>query len=123
MLGPEPPVLDGRQAFLDAQRLFVGASVPRGVYSVSWYGTVISDERGCFGMVDPLGPLADVVGDVVEVVYWPPGARAYGSRSVRVYVLGSQQDLGADLSIARRCYLRIERLALDPISASVGVVS
>jgi hypothetical protein len=122
MLPPEPLVLDGRQCLLDAQALYSGSAVPRGFYTVSWYGSATSDERGSFGIVDPMMGLADCVGEIVEVTYSSPLVRQ-GSQTVRVYVIGSEQNLGTDLSITRRCYLELERLALDPITASVGIVS
>lgn len=122
MLGPEPLVLDGRQAYLDAQASFPGLALPRGFFAISWYGTSISDERGSFGVVDPMGPLADVVGDVVEVVYYPGLLRSQGTRTVRVYVIGSQLGLGTPIGITRRSYLALESLAIEPITASVGVV-
>lgn len=122
MLGPEPLVLDGRQAFLDAQDRYLGVAVPRGFFTVSWYGTSVSDERGSFGIVDPMRALADLVGDVVEIVYYPGMLRSQGTRSVRVYVIGSQQSLGTDLGITRRSYLALENLAIEPLTASVGVV-
>jgi hypothetical protein len=121
MLPPEPFVLDARQALLDAQALFAGSAVPRGFFAVSWYGTATSDERGSFGIVDPVMGLADCVGEVVEVTYSSLFVRQ-GQKTVRVYVIGSEQNLGTDLSITRRCYLELERLALDPINASVGIV-
>jgi hypothetical protein len=122
MLPPEPLVLDGRQCLLDAQVLYAGSAVPRGFYAVSWYGSATSDERGSFGIVDPMMGLADCVGEIVEVTYSSLLVRQ-GSQTVRVYVIGSEQNLGTDLSITRRCYLELERLALDPITASVGIVS
>jgi hypothetical protein len=122
MLGPEPLVLDGRQAFLDAQAQLTGPSAVRGFYTVGWYGSSLSDERGSFGVVDPAGPLADLVGDVVEVTYYPLATGSQGRRSVRVYVIGSQQDLGVNLGITRRSYMALEVLAIEPITASVGVV-
>lgn len=117
MLPPEPPVLDGRQAFLDAQGAdtFAGTSVPLGFFTVSWYGSAVSDERGSFGVVDPTLALADAVGEVVEV--------AYNSRSVRIYVIGSQDGLGTDLGITRRSYMALELLSVEPITATIGVVS
>jgi hypothetical protein len=121
MLPPEPLVLNGRQCLLDAQALYSGSAVPRGFYTVSWYGSATSDERGSFGIVDPMMGLADCVGDIVEVAYTP--LLSQGSQTVRVYVIASQQNLGTDLSITRRCYLELERLALDPITASVAIVS
>jgi hypothetical protein len=114
MLGPEPLILDGRQDFIDAQEAFAGVSVPLGFFTVGWYGSTISDERGSFGVVDPEMGLADLVGDIVEV--------GYGTRRVRVYVIGSQPGLGTDLAITRRSYLAISLLAVEPLSVSVGVV-
>jgi len=122
MLGPEPLVLDGRQAFLDAQGKYIGLAVPLGFFTVSWYGTTISDERGSFGVVDPMGPLADLVGDVVELVYYPGMLRSQGTKSVRVYLIGSQLGLGSNIGITRRSYLALESLAVEPLTATVGVV-
>ena len=115
MLGPEPLVLAGRQAFPDAQQDFLGVVAPLGFFAVSWYGTAVSDERGSFGVVDPAMGLAANVGDVVEV--------GYGGRTVRVYVIGSQAGLGTDLGITRRCYLAVALLVVEPITATVGTVS
>jgi hypothetical protein len=117
MLAPEPPVLDGRQAFLDAQDSdsFAGVATALGFFSVSWYGSTVSDERGSFGIVDPSMALTDAVGEIIEV--------GYKGRSVRVYVIGSQDGLGTDLGITRRCYMALELLAVEPITATIGVVA
>lgn len=122
MLGPEPLVLDGRQAFDDAQRLYAGSAVRRGFFDVAWYGTSLSDERGSFAVVDPQLALADLVGDILELTYYPPLTRAFEARVVRVYVIGSAQDLGAPLAITRRCYMALEHLATEPINVAVGVI-
>lgn len=122
MLGPEPLVLDGRQALADAQRLYGGSATPRGFYSAGWYGTAVSDERGSFAIVDPMMALAGYVGEIVELQYFPLALREFALRKVRVYIIGSQQNLGTDIGITRRCYLALERLALDPITVAVGVV-
>lgn len=115
MLGPEPLVLAGRQCFLDAQAEFTGVVVPLGFFTVSWYGSQVSDERGSFGVVDPAMGLANSVGDVVEV--------GYQGEVVKVYVIGSQDGLGTDLGITRRSYLAICLLAVEPITATVGTVT
>jgi hypothetical protein len=115
MLGPEPLVLAARQCFLDAQAEFAGVVVPLGFFTVSWYGTLVSDEHGSFGIVDPAMGLANSVGDVVEV--------GYGGDTVSVYVIGSQDGLGTDLGITRRSYLAICPLAVEPITATVGTVT
>ena len=115
MLSPEPLVLDARQAFLDAQAALSGTVVSLGFFTVSWYGSAVSDERGSFGIVDPAMGLADAVGEVVEV--W------YEGRTVNVYVIGSQDGLGTDLGITRRCYMALELLAIEPITATIGAVT
>ena len=115
MLPAEPFVLDGRQAFLDAQAAFAGTSTPLGFFSLSWYGTAVSDERGSFGVVDPSMGLADAVGEIVEI--------AYSRRKVRIYVIGSQDSLGTDLAVTRRSYMALELLSVEPITVSIGVVS
>lgn len=115
MLPPETLVLDGRQAFLDAQAAFAGPTTSLGFFSVSWYGSAVSDERGSFGIVDPAMGLADAVGEIVEV--------SYNSRNVYVYVIASQDGLGTDLGITRRSYMALELLAIEPITATVGVLS
>jgi hypothetical protein len=115
MLSPEPPVLDGRQAFLDAQAAFAGTATTLGFFTVSWYGTAVSDERGSFGIVDPTMGLANAVGEVVQVTY--------NRRMVSVYVIGSQDGLATDLGITRRSYMALALLAIEPITATVGVVA
>lgn len=117
MLPPEAAVLDARQAFLDAQDALAlaGSSTLLGFFTVSWYGTAVSDERGSFGVVDPAMGLANAVGETVEITY--------NGRVVRVYVIGSQDGLGTDLGITRRSYLALELLAIDPITATIGVIS
>lgn len=115
MLGPEPLVLAGRQCFLDAQTDFAGVVVALGFFTASWYGSQVSDERGSFGIVDPAMGLADAVGDVVEV--------GYEGKTVKVYVIGSQDGLGTDLGITRRAYLSICLLAVEPITVTVGTIS
>jgi hypothetical protein len=115
MLPAEQPVLDGRQAFLDAQAAFAGPSTSLGFFTVSWYGTAVSDERGSFGIVDPDLALTDAVGEIVAVTYQ--------SRTLYVYVIGSQDGLGTDLGVTRRSYMALELLAVEPITATIGVVS
>ena len=115
MLGPETLVISARQAFLDAQADLVGVVVPLGFFTVSWYGTAVSDERGSFGVVDPAMGLADSVGDVVQI--------GYQGNTVSVYVIGSQSGLGTDLGVTRRAYMALELLAIEPITATVGTVT
>lgn len=115
MLGPEPLVISARQAFLEAQADLAGVVVALGFFTVSWYGTAVSDERGSFGVVDPAMGLADSVGDVVQV--------GYQGRTASVYVIGSQPGLGTDLGVARRAYLALELPAVEPIIATVGTVT
>jgi hypothetical protein len=115
VLGPEPLVLVGRQAFFDAQQGFAGVVVAMGYFTVSWYGSSVSDERGSFGVVDPTMGLADSVGDVVQV--------GYKGRVVSVYVIGSQPGLGTDLGLSRRSYMALELLAIEPLTATVGTVT
>lgn len=122
MLAPEPYVLDGRQAFDDAQRLFAGATVPLGFFEVAWYGSATQDERGCFAVVDPMMGLADMVGDILEVTFYPQISGPSMTRSARVYVIGSQQDLGSDLAVTRRTYMTLQVLAIEPITARIGLV-
>lgn len=121
MLNPEPLVLDGRQCLLDAQTLYSGAAVPRGFYTVGWYGTAISDERGSFAVVDPQMGLADCVGEILELAYRPPLSQS--TFTVLVYVIGSVQNFGTDLGITRRCYMQLEKLAIEPIIPNIGVVT
>lgn len=115
MLPPEPAVLAGRQGFLDAQAAFADPSSMLGLCPVSWYGTAVSDERGSFALVDPLGKVADRVGDILAVTC--------RGRTVYVYVIGSAPDLGADLALTRRAYLAISVLAIEPITATIGLVA
>jgi hypothetical protein len=121
MLAPEPLVLDGRQCILDAQTLYAGSAIPHGFYTIGWYGSAISDERGSFGVVDPMMGLADCVGEILEVDYRPLGSQ--GTTSVRVYVIGSVQNFGTDLGITRRCYMELEKLSIEPLTANVGIVT
>ena len=115
MLPPEATVLIARQCFLDAQDGLSGATTPLGYVSTSWYGTSLSDDRGCFAVVDPAGALASYVGDVLQV--------GLGARSVFVYVIGSQAELLTDLAVTRRAYMALSLLAVEPISARIGVVT
>lgn len=115
MLPPEPPIIAGRQCFADAQALFNGGTTPLGSFTVSWYGTSVSDERGSFALVNPEGGLAQAVGEFLRVVY--------KGRMVTVYVIGSYTKLTSDIGLARRPYLAIARLSLDPIFAPVEVIT
>jgi hypothetical protein len=121
MLNPEPLVLEGRQCLLDAQASYSGSAVPRGFYTIGWYATAISDERGSFAVVDPQMGLADCVGEILELAYRP--LLSQSTLTVLVYVIGSVQNFGTDLGITRRCYLELEKLAVEPIIANVGVVT
>jgi hypothetical protein len=115
MLDPEPAVLDGRQAFLDAQAAYAGQVVPLGFFTCSWYGTAVQDERGSFAVVDPAMGLANAVGEVVQI--------QYQRRTVNVYVLGSQDGLGTDIGVTRRSYMAFSLLAQEPVTVTVGAVS
>lgn len=115
MLPPEPAVLAARMGFPDAQIALVGSPRRLGTFTVSWYGTEISDEIGSFAVVDPTGPLSLLVGDFLQI--------SYQQRSVNVYVIGSYSTLLSDIAISRRSYLAINRLAQDPVLANVAVLS
>jgi hypothetical protein len=115
MLDPEPLILDGRQCFIDAQGAYAGQVTPLGFFTCSWYGTAVQDERGSFAVVDPAMGLANAVGEVVQI--------AYQRRTVNVYVLGSQEQLGTDIGITRRSYMALGLLAVEPITVTVGSVS
>lgn len=115
MLPAEPTVLLARQAFPDAQAAMFGALGPAGVYTVGWYGSTVNDERGSFAVVNALGPLADLVGDFVNV--------SYEGRDVNVYVIGAQASLPDDLDMTRRAFMQIGFLAREPISAAVAVIT
>jgi hypothetical protein len=115
MLPPEPAVLTGRLAFADAQVAMIGASMPVGILAVSWYGTDVSDERGCFGLVNPGGSLFSRVGDFMML--------KVGQRSVIVYIIGSYSGLSTDIAVTRRCYMAISDLAVEPVDAIVSVLS
>ena|SRR5579862_1310930 len=114
MLPPEPAVIAARQGIVDAQVLLTGSAAPIGTFTVSWYGTSVSDERGSFAVVNPGGPLALAVGDFLRVVY--------GGNSVYVYVIGSYLSLTSDLGLARRPYMELSLLAVEPILAIVETV-
>lgn len=108
----EPEVLEARLAFPDGQDALNGVpeSAGAGPYTLSWYGTQVHDERGSFGLVNAIGPLADLVGDRVQILY--------KTHSVRVYVFGST-DLDTDIAITRRAFASIELLAKDSINVRV----
>lgn len=115
MFPPEPAIIDGRQGFPDAQDAYLGSPTPIGSYWVSWYGTSVDDDRGCFAVVDPQGGLSAYVGDYLRIVY--------RGRSVTVYVVGSYNGLTTDVALTRRAYLAVTRLANDPICTPVEVVT
>ena len=115
MLPPEPAVLAGRLGFIDAQAAMLGAPRVIGISSVSWYGTDVSDERGCFGLVDPAGALYDKVGDFLKLTVL--------GLSVNVYIIGSYSGLTTDIAITRRAYLAISLLAVEPVNAIIAVLS
>lgn len=114
MLPNEPVILAGRQALPDAEALFSGGVKRLGYYNVAWYGTDISDERGAFALVDPLGALASHVGDFLSI--------SYQARSVTCYTIGSVPNLGADVAITRAAFLLLARLTADPLYTMVGLV-
>jgi hypothetical protein len=114
MLPPEPDVLLARQAFCDAQAAMVGALKRIGDFSVGWYGTDTSDERGSFAVVNASGPLIGNVGDYLHVVN--------GRHDVFVYVIGSKTNLLTDLALTRRSYQQIQLLAVEPTTCKVDLV-
>jgi hypothetical protein len=114
MLPAEPAIIAGRQALVDAQAQFAGAATPLGNFTVGWYGTEVSDERGSFALVNPVGRLAQAVGDFLEV--------RYADQRTVVYVIGSYNYLTTDLALTRRAYLAICRLSLQPILTPVELI-
>jgi hypothetical protein len=114
MLPATIEVLLARQGFPDAQVAMLGAQKLVGFFHASWYGTNTDDERGCFAVVDELGPLTNYVGDFVYV--------SNGKRGVYVYVIGSKRALLSDIALTRRAFMAISLLAVDPIYAKVSVV-
>jgi len=116
MLPPEPAVLAAREDFADAQALLAGVPSIVGYYTLGWYGTETSDERGSFGLVDPNGPLAGAVGNAVELTVAQGG-------SVNVYVIGSLANLGTVIAVTRRAYMAVALLADDPVLATVALLS
>ena len=122
----EPEMLIGRRAFKEAQKLIVGATAEspyeKRLFTCSWYGTSIDPERGCFAVVKDTSVLyggvdvtQGIVGDYVEI--------RYQNKSVRVYVIGSDSTLDADIALSRRAYLALEILPKRPIDVYVSVVN
>lgn len=116
MLPPEPEVLEAREAFPDAQEL-LSARVSTGVVyerqALSWYGSIISDERGSFGVVNPDGPLADLVGDHVRITH---------REEVVVVYVAAAAEVPTPLAITRRAFLALGRLTEENITVTLEVL-
>lgn len=113
----EPEILTARQSFPDAQAALDGVGSPFGnaAFTVGWYGTRVSAERGSFCIVNADGPLAELVGDTVRLRYGP------GS-TVLAYCVGSA-DLEWDMGVTRRVFAAVELLSVDIISVTLEVIS
>jgi hypothetical protein len=117
MLPNEPFIIVGRQGFADAQAALLGSlALNLGYFQAGWYGTNISDERGSFGIVGVSSLLAAFVGNVLSV------QNASSSDSVYVYIHSTSISLDVDIALARRPYLAISRLDVDPLEVVVNVV-
>jgi hypothetical protein len=114
MLQSSPRVRQVRQCLPDAQAALAGAVMQLGYFTVRWHWMDVSDELGSFAVVDGNSPISGMVGDTAWV--------SSGARGVAAYVIGSQHNLGADISIERRAFMQIGLLAESPMSARVGVV-
>jgi hypothetical protein len=103
--------------FPTAQRLLAGAAVrgSRERVLAEWHGTSADGDtiQGSLAMVNPDGPLADLVGERIKVTFQ--------TRSVIAYVHKSGQ-LDDDLSLTRTLFARLARLDATNISVLVEVV-
>lgn len=116
----EPEVLASRRAFPQAQAMLAGAPkrMVAPAATVTWHGSSVHPETGAVALVDPAGPLADLVGEVIRLTRVTPGA----TRRVFVYVVGSA-SLDGDLSLTRRAFLSLGLLALSDITAIIETVA
>lgn len=114
-LPPEPEILMGLRGFPDAQLDLAGSALSQwpGIVDVSWYDTAIRPEVGSFAVVRDGGPMGDLVGEILRIVY--------GERSVFVYCIGAS-DVPTDLALARRAFLALDVLNRESISVLVQVI-
>lgn len=98
-------------------QLMLAGSVESGsqrATSVEWHHTSLEGHEGSFALVRAGGPLEELVGDVVRVTF--------GNESVYVYVIDAEDDLDADLSLARRAFMQLANLASDEKQMTLEVV-
>lgn len=105
-----------RLPYIEAQAAFGGGA---GVLSsrtslVGWHGLRFDREVGSFAIVNPLGPLAALVGERVRVTV--------GKRSVCAYV-HTDADIVEDISLARRLFLTLAPLAETDLRGRIEVLS
>lgn len=117
-LPPEPVVLKARLAFADTQAELTTptASTLGTLYDCGWFGTAHIIDRGCFAIVDPAGPLADLVGDTLRLRNWRT------KRTAAVYVVGSLSDMPTPIAIARRPFLAFEALTAERAQVEIEIL-
>lgn len=116
-LPDEPHVVEMRRSLRDAQAALSTAVVEAFpvFMECAWFGTSVLVDRGSFALVDPDGPLADLVGDDVRLT-------TDDGTTVSVYVVGSQA-MGTPIAVARRPFLALAPLTRDSVSVEVAVLA
>ena len=110
-----------------------------GEFTCGWYGTVVSEERGSFCIVNADSPLFDYIGDYLRIRHahstQPATTAVVGGvsassivatndtfvRSISVYCLESH-GIPYDLALTRRAYLALAPLWTPYLSVRVGQV-
>jgi hypothetical protein len=112
----EPEVLTARLPLDQAQAGFGGVvdELLDGRYDCAWFGTSVLRERGWFALVDPDGPLADHVGDVLRLTSTDGRVTVYAAGSVRS---------GPTIAVTRQAYARLALLSTPSTPVSIEVLA
>lgn len=114
----EPEVEAGRRAFATAQELLADVAVERlpNLVSVGWHDTSRHPERGSFAVVRSGAGYDDLFGDTLLLTEPESGRQVYA------YVLGSR-DVPADISLSRRTFMALGRLASETLDCIVELTA
>lgn len=111
-----------RLPFPDAQRTFAEGAAPvppsalRYYATCGWHGTLTNPERGAVALVATGGTLTDLVGDRLRVTNLATGKQVY------VYCLAESDELPWDISLSRRSFAEVGRLALESTETLIEVL-
>lgn len=103
--------------WMESQEAFAfGGPVPRSARAatVGWHGTDWDPMTPAFAIVNPAGPMADLVGERLKVTY----------RRKSVYVFcHDESNVIEDLSLTKRAFIDLAAPAMEELHATIEVMA